>query len=269
MSGRIALIGVPTDINSSFMRGPAGAPPVIRAMLNSDKGNAATELGGSLDNEIEMIEYGDLSLMEENTVDDGIIHAAVAESCARGEIPLILGGDHSITFPVVSAIAERYGPVQILHIDAHPDLYDELDGNRRSHASPFARIMERRLASRLVQVGIRTLNDHQRAQAREFGVEIVPMRDFTVDRVPILGGPLYISIDVDGIDPSAAPGVSHHEPGGLTVREVVDLLARQTAPIVGIDVVEFNPDRDVVEMTASVAAKLVKEAAALAVRNRH
>jgi arginase family enzyme len=101
----------------------------------------------------------------------------------------------------------------------------------------------------------------------KFGVEIVPMREFTIARVPRMGGPLYISIDIDGIDPGAAPGVSHHEPGGLTVREVVDLLARVTAPVIGIDVVEFNPDRDVQQMTASVASKLVKEAAALATRN--
>lgn len=269
MSGRIALIGAPTDVNSSFMRGPAKAPAVIRDMLNSEKGNAATELGGSLDDEIELIAYGDLDLgQEDNETDDAAIEAAVTDALGRGEIPLVLGGDHSITFPILRAIAARYGPVEILHIDAHPDLYDELDGNRRSHASPFARIMEAGHAKRLVQVGIRTLNPHQREQATRFGVEIVAMRDFVVDRVPAMGGPLYLSIDIDGIDPGEAPGVSHHEPGGLRVREVIDLLARVEAPIVGIDVVEFNPDRDVMEMTASVAAKLVKEAAALATRNR-
>jgi arginase len=267
MAGRIALIGAPTDINSSFMRGPAKAPPVIRAMLHSAKGNSSTELGGAIGAEIDLVDLGDLAL-DETGADDLRIEAAVAGICATGDIPLVLGGDHSISLPILKAIAAHHGPVEILHIDAHPDLYDELDGNRRSHATPFARIMEAGLAKRLVQVGIRTLNPHQREQAAKFGAEIVSMRDFTVDKVPEMRGPLYISIDIDGIDPGEAPGVSHHEPGGLRVREVIDILNRLKAPIVGIDVVEFNPVRDVQEMTASVAAKLVKELAALATRNR-
>jgi arginase family enzyme len=93
------------------------------------------------------------------------------------------------------------------------------------------------------------------------------MRDHHVDAVPVLAGPLYISIDIDGFDPAFAPGVSHHEPGGLTVREVIALLDRQTACIVGADVVELNPSRDINGMTAVLAAKMVKEVAALAMRN--
>ena len=79
-------------------------------------------------------------------------------------------------------------------------------------------------------------------------------------------GPLYISIDLDGLDPAFAPGVSHHEPGGLSVREVLNVLARQTARLVGADVVELNPDRDINDMTAAVAAKFVKELAGMAAR---
>ncbi len=120
---------------------------------------------------------------------------------------------------------------------------------------------------RLVQVGVRTLNAHCRAQAAHYGVEIVPMADFTPDRVPVLSGPLYISLDLDGIDPSEAPGVSHPEPGGLTVREVLAVLRRQTAPIIGADIVEYNPRFDSHDRTAIVAATLLKELAALAVRN--
>jgi arginase len=181
-------------------------------------------------------------------------------------VPILLGGDHAISFPALAGIFAHHGPVNILHFDAHPDLYDELGGNRRSHASPFARIMEAGLATRLVQVGIRTLNRHQREQAARFGVEIVPMRDFLAGNVPIPEAPLYVSIDLDGLDPAFAPGVSHHEPGGLSTRQLLDVLARIPGPIVGADVVELNPDRDVNGMTAAVAAKLVKELAAIAVR---
>jgi arginase len=267
VTGRIALIGAPTDVNSSFMRGPAKAPPVIRAMLRSEKGNSSTQIGGALGAEIDLIDLGDLTL-EETPADDARIEAAIHSIVAAGDIPLVLGGDHSITYPVVKAISARLGKLNILHIDAHPDLYDELGGNRRSHATPFARIMEGGHCDWLAQVGIRTMNPHQLDQAELFDVEVIPMRGFTPGDVPELTGPLYISIDVDGLDPSVAPGVSHHEPGGLTMREVMEVFERQTAPIVGMDIVEFNPDRDVMEMTASVAAKLVKEVAALATRNR-
>lgn len=157
------------------------------------------------------------------------------------------------------ALVAASGPLQILHFDAHPDLYDSFQGNPRSHASPFARIMENGLASRLVQVGIRTLNRHQREQAQRFGVEIIEMREFDPASVPVLAAPFYVSIDLDGLDPAVAPGVSHHEPGGLGVRDVLRVLHAQRAPLVGADVVELNPDRDINGVTAVVAAKLVRE----------
>jgi agmatinase len=261
----IRLIGLPTDVNSSFLRGPARAPAHIRAALFSDAGNLATERGPELLADIPIEDAGDLPL-DETPADDARIEAAVRAACAEGAVPVLLGGDHAVTYPVLRGIAAAHGPVNILHFDAHPDLYDELGGNRRSHASPFARIMEEGLATRLVQVGIRTLNAHQREQARRFGVEIVPMRDFTPAAVPIPPAPLYVSIDLDGLDPAFAPGVSHHEPGGLSVRQMLDVLARVESPIISADVVELNPERDVNGMTAMVAAKLVKELCGLAYR---
>lgn len=261
----IRLIGLPTDVNSSFLRGPAKAPARIRAALFSDHGNLAAECGLELVTDILLEDAGDLPL-DESPADDDRIKAAVEQACAESCIPILLGGDHAVTYPILRGIAAVHGPVNILHFDAHPDLYDELGGNPRSHASPFARIMEEGLATRLVQVGIRTLNAHCRDQAARFGVEIVPMRGFAVDAVPIPHGPLYVSIDLDGLDPAYAPGVSHHEPGGLSVRQVLDVLARVEGPIVGADVVELNPDRDLNGTTAVVAAKFVKELCALAQR---
>lgn len=169
-----------------------------------------------------------------------------------------------VTYPIIAGLAEVHGPVNILHFDAHPDLYDDFEGDPLSHASPFARIMERGLAKRLVQVGIRTLNRHCREQANRFGVEIVEMRSFASDAVPIPETPLYISIDLDALDPAFAPGVSHHEPGGLSVRDILSVFHRINAPIVGADVVEYNPTRDINGMTAVVAAKFAKELAAIA-----
>lgn len=264
---RIELIGCPSDVNSSFERGPAQAPAAIREALWSDRGNLACEDGQEIGVDFELTDRGDL-LLTETAADDAMIAAAVQSSIASGALPLVLGGDHAMSHPAVRGVHAASGPVTILHFDAHPDLYDDFEGNPRSHASPFARIMEAGLARRLVQVGIRTLNRHCREQAERFGVEIVPIADFTPDLVPVLEGPLYISIDLDGIDPAEAPGVSHPEPGGLTVREVLAVLRRQTAPLAGADIVELNPRFDHNQRTAILAAKLVREIAALAARNR-
>ena len=159
------------------------------------------------------------------------------------------------------AVDQVFPRPTILHIDAHADLYDEFEGDRYSHACPFARIMEEGLASRLVQVGIRTLSAHQQQQAARFGVEIIDMRAWTAGMRPLIEGPVYVSMDMDGLDPAFAPGVSHWEPGGLSVREVLGLISSLHGPIVGADLVEFNPARDRTGLTAMVAAKIVKELA--------
>ena len=257
------LIGLPTDCNSSFERGPAKAPAAIRAALWSERGNLACENGMEIGHDFTLDDKGDLPL-DETPGDDARIRDAVSSSLDAHAIPLLLGGDHAVSFPIVQAIAAAHGPISILHVDAHPDLYEDFEGNPRSHASPFARIMEAGLAGRLVQLGIRTLNRHCRAQAARFGVEIIGMADFTADRVPLLTGPVYVSIDLDGLDPAFAPGVSHPEPGGLSVREVLAVLGRIKGPIVGADIVELNPRFDVNGVTAIVGAKLVREIAARA-----
>ena len=253
------LIGLPTDINSSFERGAAAAPQAIREGLWSDRGNLACENGMELGIDFTVDDLNDLDLSEETARDDLLIGAAVTQSLEDGAIPILLGGDHAVTLPVIEAIHSHFGPVSILHFDAHPDLYNDYAGNRRSHASPFARIMERGLASRLVQVGIRTLTRHCREQAERFGVEIVAMSAFSPADVPQLDGPTYISLDLDGLDPAFAPGVSHPEPGGLSLRDVLQTLDRIDGPIVGADIVELNPLRDRGGVTAILAAKLIRE----------
>ncbi len=262
---RIRLLGIPSDRHSSWLRGAAQAPEVIRAALRSDAGNLVAENGVEIGVDVALEDAGDV-VIDDTDADDGRIEAAVRvlATGVPAERVLCLGGDHAITLPVVRALAAVHGPLEILHIDAHPDLYHDYEGNPRSHASPFARIMEQGLARRLVQVGIRTANRHQREQAARFGVETIAMREFAPERIPRLAGPLYISLDLDGIDPAHAPGVSHPEPGGLTVREVLAVLHAQTAPLVGADIVELNPARDPQGLTATLAAKLLKELCSIA-----
>jgi len=127
--------------------------------------------------------------------------------------------------------------------------------------------MEEGLAKRLLQVGIRTLNRTQREQARRFGVEIVEMKDWREGRDLNLSGPVYLSFDLDAFDPAFAPGVSHPEPGGFTSRQVIDILLALEADLVGADIVEFNPRRDVAQLTENLSAKLLKEIATRMLRN--
>lgn len=262
----IHLIGLPTDINSSFLRGAAKAPPCIREALFSDRGNLASELGLELGKDIDLVDEGDLQLTE-TPKDWERISDAISGIAAKGGIPICLGGDHAVTYPILQGLAQHHGPISILHFDAHPDLYDDFEDNPFSHASPFARIMEAGLASELVQVGIRTMNDHCRAQAARFGVHVVEMVNFSLDAVPVFKNPFYISLDLDALDPSQMPGVSHPEPGGLFMREVLSSLYKQTAPLLGADIVEFNPDQAIGPISAVTAAKFVKEISALGVRN--
>ena len=257
----VSLLGAPWDGSSSFERGAALAPPLIRQALRSPSSNLWNERGDDLGAAGVVFDEGDVAVPEDAAGAREAIEQGVRDVIASGRRPLVLGGDHSITYPVLRAFRGRAEPVSVLHLDAHPDLYDELDGDRFSHACPFARIMEEKLAGRLMQAGIRTLNGHQRSQAAKFGVEILGAERWR-DVLPLvarLRGALYVSIDLDVLEPMLAPGVSHPEPGGLTVRDVLEILAAIRVPLVGADIVEYNPQKDVRDLTARVAAKFVKE----------
>lgn len=256
----VALLGVPWDEHSSFRRGAALAPPAIRAALRSPSTNLSTEWGLDLGGDPRFTDAGDLEIPSGAGALEAIQRGAarVLDSGAR---VLALGGDHAVTYPVLRAQAAHHPGLTVVHLDAHPDLYDVFEGDRLSHACPFARILEERLASRLVQVGIRTLNVPQRTQAERFGVERIEMKDWRPDAAVTADGPVYVSIDLDVLDPAFVPGVSHPEPGGLSVREVIGFLHRLRGRVVGADVVELNPTQDPGGATARVAAKLVKELA--------
>ena len=257
----VALIGFLSDANSSFKRGAAGAPAEIRQALHCGSANLCSERGIDLAEDSRFVDLGVRQVADE-TESFLAIESEVVRITGSGALPLVLGGDHAISYPVLRAIHGSHGSVNILHFDAHPDLYHDYEGNPYSHASPFARIMENGLASRLVQLGIRTLNQHQREQIKRFGVESHDMATLDIDSIGRdFVGPVYISCDIDALDPAFAPGVSHHEPGGLSVRDILGVIQRLPNRIVGADIVEYNPERDINNMTAMVAAKLLKEIA--------
>ncbi len=258
---KLALIGFRYDENSSSMKGAADAPPQIRAAFRSDASNYFSESGVDLGAEGLFFDAGDIEPVS-GTDTMTLIQDSMSTLLNDGLAPIALGGDHSITYPIVRAFARKFPDLSILHFDAHPDVYDEFQGNRNSHACPFARIMEEKLVKRLVQVGIRTATTHQREQMKRFGLEVVEMRDWKHGLAFEFDTPVYISFDVDALDPAFAPGVSHREPGGLSTRQAIDLIQRIRGRVVGADIVEFNPRMDPLHVNCTVCAKLLKEIAA-------
>src|SRR5438477_4834831 len=184
--GAPTLLGIPFDANSSYLRGAAEAPPLIREALRCEASNLSSETGVDLGAPGAFEDAGDLSLGDSDAFLQ--IENAVDALLDKRQRPVSLGGDHSITYPIVRAFGSKFSDLTIIHFDAHPDLYDEFEGNRNSHACPFARIMEEKLAKKLVQVGIRTMNEHQRTQAKKFGVELVEMQSLPVYDVLRLQG---------------------------------------------------------------------------------
>lgn len=262
----LAVIGVPFDEKSCFLRGAAGGPAAIRAASTGKALNPYTELGLNLEEETIMVDLGDVDTSGDVDKTFSRIEAAVLEILKKKAKPIILGGDHSITYPAFKALAKQYPALDILHFDAHPDLYEDLYGDRYSHACPFARIMEEGLAKGLVQVGIRAATQDQRARALRHGVRMIEMKDIKDGLALRFSRPLYISFDLDALDPAYAPGVSHHEPGGLSTRQALDIIHSLDAKIVGLDVVELNATRDLSGITAAAAVKIIKEVAGMMVK---
>ncbi|MBU1012147.1 MAG: agmatinase [Bacteroidetes bacterium] len=256
----VNLLGIPYDDKSSFKKGAAKAPNEIRTVFYDGSSNYMTETG--IDISLVLKDCRDIQ-----TADYQKISLQISKAIDLKLPSVFLGGDHSITYPIVQALNKEHSKFDILHFDAHADIYDELDGDRFSHACPFARIMEGGLAKRLVSVGIRNMPTYLLDQAKKFGIEIVMMKDIANMKILNFQNPLYISIDLDVLDPAFAPGVSHHEPGGLSTRELINLLHQIKAPIIGADIVELNPDRDPSGITAALVAKLLKEVVGLIVLN--
>ena len=253
----VSLLGFPWDASSSYARGAALAPNIIRAVLNSEASSPYSFSGQSFFDLIVSYDFG--ALPNNPELARNAIFEKVTDIANSGNVPLSLGGDHSITFPILNALKDMYGALNVLHIDAHTDLYDEFEGDRYSHASPFARALENGCINNLVQIGLRSVGPEQRKFGAANGVVMLGAE--SVDAIPFdrLIAPLYVSIDLDGIDPAFAPGVSHQEPGGLSVREVLAMLSKLKATPVGADIVEYNPEFDRGLQTAHVCARLAKE----------
>ncbi len=260
---QLNILGLPFDDKSSYLKGTAKAPQQIRKSLHDGSSNFMSETGFDILKDFKTLDHGDLKIVDYHQIASQIVQKINLKNPS-----IFLGGDHSLTYPITQALKTVYTKIDVLHFDAHPDIYDEFEGDRFSHACPFARIMESGMIGRMVSVGIRNMSPHLEAQAEKFGIEIIMMKDVEKMKPLKFDLPLYISIDLDGFDPAFAPGVSHYEPGGLTTRQVIDILHQIENPIVGADIVELNPDRDPAGITAALAAKLLKELVGLIIKNK-
>jgi len=276
---KIALLGIPYDLASSYMRGASVAPPAIRLAYENPSSNTASEKGidlYSLKSPLSpFIDTGDIEFKEEKYPTFLDLAKKIEEDIdglLKRNLPVIsFGGDHSISYPLVKSFGKKYTNLAILHFDAHPDIYDNYEGDKYSHACPFARIMEEGVVKDLRQVGIRTAVQHQREQQEKFKVKVIEMKDWTDQMIESTffkfdkDVPVYISFDMDVLDPAFAPGVSHHEPGGMSTRQclnIIHILQKNRVRVVGADIVELNPMRDPTGVTAMVAARILKEIAA-------
>jgi len=260
-SHRFALLGVPWDEKSSFRRGAALAPAEIRKALMQGTEHGALDRWS-------IVDKGDVILRPSDEKFFVAIEARVRQVLAEGFIPAVLGGDHSVTYGSVRAFRRLFNALDLVWMDAHPDLFLEFKGERFSHACTALRILEQGFIGSCYQIGIRESTTEQERTAAERGVHT-----FTVDQVEKAIGlsvrnPAYLSIDIDVLDPAEAPGVSDHIPGGLPLDQLLMIIRSLRASIVGFDLVEINPRMDPSRRTIEVALQILREMMAATAANR-
>ncbi|MDX2381102.1 MAG: agmatinase [Acidimicrobiia bacterium] len=269
----VAVVGVPFDIGTSNRPGARFGPRGIRAeSVLIRPYNMATRAAP-----FDSLRVDDIGDVATNAFDlgDSIarIEAFFDDLLTHDVMTLTMGGDHTIALPILRAIARKHGPVGLVHVDAHTDINDEMFGQRITHGTPFRRATEEGLLdpSRVVQIGVRatgyTADDFDWSREQGFRVvqaeecwhrSLVPLMDEVREQVG--GGPVYLSFDIDGLDPAFAPGTGTPEIGGLTVPQALEIIRGcRGLSIVGADLVEVAPIYDTTGLTALTGANLLYE----------
>lgn len=269
----IAIIGAPFDFGTQYRAGTRFGPRAIReASTLFSFGH-----GGAYDHEddltylpasVSIADMGDADIVHTDTQKSHAnIELAVRAALAAGALPVVLGGDHSVNIPAIRAF-EGHEPFHLVQIDAHLDFVDERHGVRNGHGNPMRRAAEQPHVSGLTQIGIRNVSSTAREgyeDARSMGSDILSVRQFrrlgveaVATRIPA-GAPCYVTIDIDGFDPSIAPGTGTPSHGGFLYYEVLELLqlVARNHRIVGIDLVEVSPDHDPSGITGFLAAQVL------------
>jgi agmatinase len=269
----VAIVGVPMDMTTLYRPGARFGPRGIRDASGQLRPHAVPpDTVEPPFDRLRIIDYGDLDVYP-GYVDQTLDHltAELTKVTAAGVFPVVLGGDHLTSLPVLRALAARHGKMSLVHFDAHPDFWPGPPGRPYHHGTPFRRATEEGLIdpASSVQVGIRgSISANLIDEARAAGFHLLTATEFAErgvagtleDILRIARPPIYVSLDVDAIDPAYAPGTGTPEVAGLTSREIVALIrGLPAANIVGFDVVEVAPAYDQSEITALLAANLVYE----------
>jgi len=267
------FIGVPFDIGTSLRPGARFGPRDIRANSVLIRPYLMATKAQPFDS-LSVADIGDVAI---NTFSIAksmtLIEEAYREVLARDCIPLTMGGDHTIVLPILRAIARKHGPVALVHVDAHADVNDEMFGERIAHGTPFRRAVEERLldCTHVYQIGLRATgygpDDFEWSRQQGFTViqaeecwfrSLAPLMREVSAR--LRDRPVYLSFDIDGLDPAFAPGTGTPEIGGLTVMQGMEIIRGcQGLRLVGGDVVEVSPPYDPFGTTSLVAANLLYE----------
>lgn len=273
IEAEVAIIGAPYDFGTQYRAGARFGPRAIReASTLFSFGHA-----GAYDHEddvtylpasVRIVDMGDADIVHTDTVKSHAnIEFAVRKTLEAGALPVVLGGDHSVNIPCVNAFANEQ-PIHIVQFDAHLDFVDERHGVKFGHGNPMRRAAEKDYVTGLTQLGIRNVSSTAKegyADARKMGSDIFSVRQIrslgteaVLARIP-QGARYYVTIDIDGFDPSIAPGTGTPSHGGFSYYEVLELLQglARRGRVVGIDLVEVAPDYDHSGSTAFLAAQIL------------
>ncbi|UCD03032.1 MAG: agmatinase [Candidatus Aenigmatarchaeota archaeon] len=253
-SADVVFLGVPFDGTSTGRAGSREAPNAIRsASYNLETNSAYTEANLA---DLKMTDYGNLITVPGDTemtlkrLEDTVFDI-------KNKFPVIVGGEHIVTLPVIRSLIREHPTLKVLQFDAHLDLRNEYIGNRYSHVTVMRRIFEILGKKRIIQVGARSFSDDEKDFAKKNTVLKTPENLLKY----AIKGPVYITIDMDVFDPSVAPGVSTPAPAGFVPERFFDLIhgLKNKLEVVGFDVVETCPPHDDANMTSLLAAEIIKE----------
>ncbi len=263
-SGKLVFSGLPSDKQSTFRSGARHAPDKIRKAYDGHCFHATTETGVDLYRFV--TDLGDVEKKSDWAQTFDAYREWAKKLFLAKKVPFFAGGDHAVTIPVVEALAALKIPIHFIQFDAHPDLYPDYNGKIHSHACVAARILEMSHVDSVTQLGIRAMNAQQQQVADHHGDRLRIFNARTIQQsLPSLAylpdnAHVYLSIDLDCFDPGCAPGVSHPVHGGLNSRQVINFIQDMRWNLVGMDVVELNPEVDEHDRTAILAAKVMHEA---------
>ena len=254
------ILGCPYDGSASFRPGARFGPSAIRrASWGIETFSPYFQRDLS---QCSIHDMGDIELpLGEKKISLGLIRKALGKILSGRKLPIILGGDHLITLPIIEEILPLYPQLYIIHIDAHTDLREEYLGEFLSHCTVMRRLIERLGEGRLFQIGIRSGTEDEFKLARKIK-SIISLEPASLNSMirRLRNKPVYITLDLDVIDPSLLPGVGTPEPGGLTFQEFISLLKKlQTLHVIGFDIVELTPDYDPTQVSSITASVILRE----------